>query len=71
MVEVTAVWGWAAIPEDVQQATVWIASAFADKDRSITSESIEGYSRSLSTVPLSSIPLRSRDLLDQYRRITV
>lgn len=71
MVEVTAVWGWPAIPEDVQQAVVWIASAFADKDRSITSESIESYSRSLSAVPMSSIPLRARELLDQYRRIIV
>jgi hypothetical protein len=71
MVEVTGVWGWPAIPEDVQQAVVWIASAFSDPDRSVTAESIEGYSRSLSTVPLSSIPLRARELLDQYRRIIV
>ena len=71
MVEVTAVWGWPEIPEDVQQATVWIASAFSEDDRSVTSESIEGYSRSMTTVPLSALPLRARDLLDQYRRIVI
>lgn len=71
MVEVIAVWGWPAIPEDVQQATVWIASAFSEDDRSITSENIEGYGRSLATIPMSSLPLRARELLDQYRRIVV
>jgi hypothetical protein len=71
MVEVTGVWGWPTIPDDVQQATVWIASAFSEDDRSITAESIEGYSRSMTTVPLSALPLRARDLLDQYRRILV
>ena len=71
IVEVTAVWGWAAIPEDVQQATVWIASAFSEDDRSVTSESIDSYSRSMASMPLSALPLRARDLLDQYKRITV
>ena len=71
VVEVTAVWGWAAIPEDVQMATIWIASAFSEDDRSITSENIDSFGRSYSTAPPSAIPLRARDLLDQYRRIVV
>jgi hypothetical protein len=71
VVEVTAVWGWAEIPDDVEMATVWIASAFSEDDRSITSENIDSYGRSYSTAPPSAIPLRARDLLDQYRRIVV
>jgi len=71
VVEVTAVWGWVEIPEDVQMATAWTASAFSEDDRSVTSESIEGYSRALASVPLAALPLRARDLLDQYRRIVV
>lgn len=71
VVEVTAVWGWAAIPEDVQEATVWVAAAFSEDARQVTSESIEGFSRSLSVVAPSALPLRARDLLDQYRRIVV
>lgn len=71
VVDVTAVWGWAEIPEDVQMATIWIASAFSEDDRSITSENIDSFGRSYSTAPPSAIPLRARDLLDQYRRIVV
>jgi hypothetical protein len=71
IVEVTAVWGWAEIPDDVQMATIWIASAFSEDDRSITSENIDSFGRSYSTAPPSAIPLRARDLLDQYRRIVV
>lgn len=71
VVEVTAVWGWAEIPEDVQQATVWAAAAFAEDARQITSEAIEGFSRSMNVIAPTALPLRSRDLLDQYRRIVV
>lgn len=71
VVEVTAVWGWAAIPEDVQEATTWTAAAFAEESRQVVSESIEGFSRSMSVQSPSAVPLRARDLLDQYRRIVV
>lgn len=71
MVEVTGVWGWAEIPEDVQQATVWISQSFSQDDRSVTSENIEGYGRSIATVPMASLPLRARELLDEYRRVVV
>lgn len=71
VIEVTAVWGWAAIPEDVQEATVWTAAAFSEDARQVTSESIEGFSRSLSIVAPSALPLRARDLLDQYRKVVV
>jgi hypothetical protein len=71
IVEVTAVWGWPEIPEDVQQAAVWTAAAFAEDARQITSESIEGFSRSMNTLAPTALPLRARDLLDQYRRVVV
>jgi hypothetical protein len=68
--EVTATWGWLEIPEDVQQATVWTAAAFAEDARQVTSESIEGFARSMNVLAPTALPLRARDLLDQYRRIT-
>lgn len=70
-VEVTAVWGWSEIPEDVQQATIWTAAAFAEDARQVTSESIEGFSRSMNLLAPTALPLRARDLLDQYKRIVV
>ncbi len=70
-VEVTAVWGWPAIPEDVQQAAVWTAAAFAEDARQITSESIEGFSRAMNVLAPTALPLRARDLLDEYRRVVV
>lgn len=69
--DVTAIWGWAAIPEDVQQATIWTAAAFTEDARQITSESIEGFSRSMNVLAPTALPLRARDLLDQYRRMVV
>ncbi len=70
-IEVTAVWGWPEIPEDVQQATIWTSAAFAEDARQVTSESIEGFSRSMNVLAPTALPLRARDLLDQYKRITV
>ncbi len=70
-VEITATWGWPEIPEDVQQATVWTAAAFTEDARQITSESIESFSRSMNTLAPTALPLRARDLLDEYRRIVV
>lgn len=70
-VEVTAVWGWTVIPEDVQQAAVWTSAAFAEEARQVTNESIEGFSRSMNILAPTALPLRARDLLDQYRRISV
>lgn len=71
LIEVTAVWGWPVIPEDVQQATVWTAAAFAEDARQVTAESIEGFSRSMTAVEVSAIPLRARELLDEYRKVVV
>lgn len=71
VVEVTAVWGWEEIPEDVQQATVWTAAAFSEDARQVTSESIEGFSRSMNVLAPTALPLRARDLLDQYKKIVV
>jgi len=70
-VEVTGVWGWEEIPEDVQQATVWTAAAFSEDARQVTSESIEGFSRSMNVLAPTALPLRARDLLDQYRKVVV
>lgn len=71
LVEVTAVWGWPEIPEDVQQATVWTAAAFAEDARQITSESIDSFSRSMNVLAPTALPMRARDLLDQYRKVVV
>lgn len=71
VVEVTAIWGWLEIPEDVQQATVWTAAAFAEDARQVTSESIDSFSRSMNVLAPTALPLRARDLLDQYRRVVV
>lgn len=71
LVEVTAVWGWPEIPEDVQQAAIWTAAAFAEDARQVTSESIEGFSRSMNVLAPTALPLRARDLLDEYRRLSV
>jgi hypothetical protein len=70
-VEVTAIWGWPEIPEDVQQATVWTAAAFAEDARQVTAESIEGFSRSMNVIAPTALPLRARDLLDEYRKVVV
>lgn len=71
IIEVTAVWGWPSIPEDVQQAAVWTAASFSEDARQITSESIESFSRSINVLQPAAIPSRAKDLLDQYRRISV
>lgn len=71
VLEVTAVWGWPAIPEDVQQATVWTATAFAEEEKSVSSENISSFGRSYAVRSASAIPLRARELLDQYKRIQV
>lgn len=71
VLEVTAVWGWTAIPEDVQQAVVWTSAAFAEDARQVTSESIEGFARSMNVLAPTALPLRARDLLDEYRRVVV
>jgi hypothetical protein len=69
--DVTAIWGWTEIPADVQQATIWTAAAFTEDARQITSESIDSFSRSMNTLAPTALPMRARDLLDQYRRMVV
>lgn len=48
IIEVTAVWGWPSIPEDIQQAVIWTALHLVTNPNSYVSESIESYSRSYS-----------------------
>ncbi len=69
---VTAVWGWPAIPEDVKLAVVWsIQDALAKPGGdNVSAEAIEGYSRSWSGASGSlGLPNRARDLLLNYLRV--
>lgn len=75
VVSVTATWGWPVVPVDVKLATAWTIKNWMSDAGSdnLTSEAIEGFSRSWarggagSVVPLA-IPSRARDLLAQYQR---
>lgn len=77
-VKVTATWGWATIPNDVQMAVVWVVQAWSTRPTSdgLSSEAIEGWSRSwgskggVSAASLA-IPEPVRDLLANYSKIEV
>lgn len=71
ILEVTGVFGWPEIPADVEQATIWTASAFAEEEKSVAAENISSFGRTYTTTQAAAIPLRARELLDQYKRITV
>lgn len=83
LVRVTANWGWAEIPADVQLATALTVSEFmasssggsSGRAEGLTSEGIEGWSRAWGSrsggVTALAIPNRARDLLVNYQRILV
>jgi hypothetical protein len=76
---VTATWGWTQVPEDVQLATALTIQGFVSSggntSEGLTSEAIEGWSRSWGnrgiSAPMLAIPNRARDLLATYQRIYV
>lgn len=73
---VIATWGWPAVPSDVKLATALTIREFTGsggRAEGLTSEAIEGYSRSWgartgSNAPSLAIPNRARDLLINYQR---
>lgn len=77
-VNVTATWGWPTVPQAVKIATALVISDFLSdegKDENLTSEAIEGWSRSWggrgATGPNLAIPNKARDLLATYQRVYV
>lgn len=67
---VNATWGWPEVPDDVKRATVWTAAMMGDNPKGYTSESIEGYSRTISLPGTdSALPQRAVDLLTPYIKI--
>lgn len=80
MVTVTATWGWPAIPDDVKLATALTiaelkSSSGPGKSEGLSSEAIEGWSRSwggrTSGMTALAVPNRARDLLVGYQRVFV
>lgn len=74
-VKVTGTWGWAAVPADVQLAATWIVQSWATRPSSdnLTSEAIEGWSRSWGNRTAGgaqmAVPDVVRDLLAPYAKI--
>lgn len=75
---VTATWGWPVVPDDVKMATFWTVQDWSSKSggEELTSEAIEGYSRSWGGAggqasPSQAIPNRARDILANYQKIWV
>lgn len=75
LVQVTAKWGWPSVPEAVKlAAALTISDLLADesgRSDDLTSESIEGFSRSWRTAPGKSrvvIPTRAQELLIPYSK---
>lgn len=67
IITVTATWGWATIPDDVQQAVIWTALNLAESPRPYTQESIENYSRTRGASDTEEpIPLRAQAILQNY-----
>lgn len=79
VVAVTGTWGWPTVPGDVKLALAWTLQDWKSKGSSdnLTSEAIEGYSRSwagraaTNAIPALAIPNKARDLLANYLRFDV
>jgi hypothetical protein len=81
--KVTATWGWPAIPEDVKLALTWTmeewgAGPAGASTPGVTSEAIEGFSRSWggrsgqqAMLGMLGIPNRAKDILAEYQKIYV
>lgn len=66
-VNVTADWGWPAIPDDVQLAVLEVAGDTYSISP-YTSESIAGYSRSRGPLGSGAVSERAKDLLAEYQK---
>jgi hypothetical protein len=69
IVSVTATYGWAAIPDDVQQAAIWTAMSLVEspKGTQYQSESIENYSRTRGPGTIDeAMPVKVQALLQPY-----
>lgn len=73
IVKVDGTWGWPATPDDVKQATIWVAAQMAQDPNAYASESIANYSRAslIRGIVPEAIPERARDLLAPYVRMQV
>lgn len=76
---VNATWGWATVPNDIQRATIWTASAYEAMSESaggtMSSHSVADVSTSYvfnaaasNPDAQSDIPPRAKAILEQYRR---
>lgn len=75
---VTGTWGWATVPQDVKWAAVWTIQEWTSKPsggEGLTSEAIEGYSRSWgrngSAMATPAIPGRALDVLAAYMKVQI
>lgn len=67
IIDVTAIWGWPAIPEDIQQAAIWTAVSINESPKPYASEAIENYSRTRGPGDTDeAIPIRAQVILDSY-----
>lgn len=72
VLNVTATWGWTAVPDDVQLAVALVAQNAAGDTDEYVSESIESYSRSKGQFPTTeAVPPRAQALLEPYVRLKV
>lgn len=75
-VEVSAAWGWPAIPADVKLAVHWTLDSWLSRPSGddVLSESIESYSVSYANAGdrlALAVPNRARDILVQYAKVMV
>ena len=75
---VTGTWGWATVPQDVKWAAVWTIQEWTSKPsggENLTSEAIEGYSRSWgrngAVAASPAIPGRALDILAAYAKVMI
>lgn len=70
IVNVTALWGWTTIPEDIQQAVVWTAQSMLDSSGGdYQSQTIANYSRTKAyaqVIEADPIPAKARAVLESY-----
>lgn len=77
-VTVNADWGWPDVPADVKLAAVWTVSEFlreSSPSGAVASESVAEVARSYALAQAQgrpeSIPVRAREVLDQYRKLNL
>jgi len=67
VIDVTAIWGWLAIPADIEQATIWTSVSINENPKPYASEAIENYSRTRGPGDTDeAIPPRAQVILDSY-----